>query len=258
MKIIHVSDLHFHRSDDDNKKSVSLLQKVQNTAPDLDYLLVTGDVVDDGCKSQFRNAEKALEPFNGKLLLVPGNHDYGPFGNLYFPYCAKYFDNNFLADLEPGASFKEKHPVVKILEKDGTKLLTVGLNSVLQTAMIFDFASGGIGETQRASLDEILSNSDFVNIPKLVYLHHRPQENNWFLAMEDAKAFMEIILKNKVDVVAFGHSGNDMRVDSASQILNVVKEDTGTTYLLDANGSVSQQKYYEIIVDKSNLQISVK
>jgi calcineurin-like phosphoesterase family protein len=257
MKIIHVSDLHFHRRDDDNKKTLALLQKVQSTAPDLDYLLVTGDVVDDGFKSQYRKVEKALEPFNGKLLLVPGNHDYGLFGNFYFPCCAEYFDNSFLAGLEPGVGFRRKHPVVRMIQKDGTKLLTVGLNSVLQTAMIFDFARGGIGESQLASLDGILSTPDFVNIPKLVYLHHRPHENDWFLAMKDAKEFMDIILKHKVSIVAFGHSGNVMIVDSASQELNVIKEKTGTTYMLDANGSVNQRKYYEIIVDKSDVRIRI-
>jgi predicted phosphodiesterase len=258
MKIIHVSDLHFHKSDSKNINSTALLQKIQKDAPDLDYLLVTGDVVDDGDKKQFKKAKAALEPFKEKLLLVPGNHDYGPFGNVYFPECAEYFDNRFLSGLEPGARFIKKQPVVKLIEKDSTKLLTVGLNSVLETGALFDFARGAIEKAQSASLVEILSQPGFVNIPKLVYLHHRPLETKWVLAMKDAEEFMKIVLKNKVSIVAFGHSGNNMEVDPASQTLNVSQESSGTTYLLDANGSVGQQKYYEIIVDNANIQITVR
>jgi 3',5'-cyclic AMP phosphodiesterase CpdA len=259
LKLIHVSDLHFHQSTADNSAPAKLLEKIKSV-PDIDYLIVTGDITDDGVKKQFKRATNALKPFKNRLLLVPGNHDYGPFGNVYFVQCAEYFDKQFLNDLEPGARFIKKHPYVKLIEKDGVKLLTVGLNSVLKTASILDFARGGIGKSQLASLDEILSRPEFAGVPKLVYMHHRPGKfDKWVLEMNDTEEFMKIIAIHDVAVLAFGHSGNNnMDVASMDEELSVLRENDGKTFILNANGSRKKFQYFEITVDGGNVNVQVK
>ncbi len=47
MKLIHISDLHFHRRKNDNKEAMAMLDFIKQNYPD-HYLIVTGDIADDG------------------------------------------------------------------------------------------------------------------------------------------------------------------------------------------------------------------
>jgi 3',5'-cyclic AMP phosphodiesterase CpdA len=57
MKFIHISDLHFHRRKKDNKDAVKLLKLIEQQYP-AHYLVVTGDITDDGDAEQFRKCGK--------------------------------------------------------------------------------------------------------------------------------------------------------------------------------------------------------
>ena len=264
IKIAHISDLHFHKEIEKNKESLSLLEKVKDSydiAHDEAYLLATGDIVDDGANSQYSNALLALTPFKEHLLVVPGNHDYGFAGNIFSRDSAMMFDNEFLPKLDINSKFMLKQPVVRLLDDGkGTKLLTVGLNSVLETPIVLDFARGCIGTQQLDQLNTVLAKPEYKDIPKLVYLHHRPQKCLWFLEMVDAEDFMAVVNQNNVSVVAFGHSGGTMKDEEPPQarIMNIIEKRFGVRYLLNANSSVAAQKYYEIVVDKGNVSVTIK
>lgn len=128
----------------------------------------------------------------------------------------------------------QKQPMARLLDDGaGTKLLTVGLNSVLETSTVLDFARGGIGKQQLSDLNTILSNPAYAGITKLVYLHHRPQKCIWFLEMVDAQDSMAVMNQNNVSVVAFRHSGVTMRPEEPPQarIMNIIKKEYGVKYL---------------------------
>jgi len=91
MKFIHLSDLHIHTYDNDNQDAISLLRFVSEKYPD-HRLIITGDIADDGKKEQFENAYKLLQPFKGKVLICPGNHDFGAVGSFYSYERAVHFD----------------------------------------------------------------------------------------------------------------------------------------------------------------------
>lgn len=40
------------------------------------YVILTGDIVDDGHEEQYKRAAEALAPFTGRIFISPGNHDY--------------------------------------------------------------------------------------------------------------------------------------------------------------------------------------
>ncbi len=81
IEIYHVSDLHIGR---DTKKAQLLLRRIKRKFEIGDhenrYLLVTGDVVQHGWNGQYRTALRALMPFEDKVWVAPGNHDYGFLG----------------------------------------------------------------------------------------------------------------------------------------------------------------------------------
>ncbi len=116
MRIIHLSDLHFHRNDKDNQKGLKTLKKVKTKYPD-HYLVITGDIVDDGHEKQYENALNAFKPFKDRIFIAPGNHDFGAVGNFYSKGKAKRFDDMLSTPLnQDGTFFEENKPVVNVVD----------------------------------------------------------------------------------------------------------------------------------------------
>jgi len=78
MTVIHVSDLHYKGSTDDDMRADALLHAVASRWPDA-TLLVTGDMVHQGSEAAWAAVDVALWPWAsaGRLRLVPGNHELG-------------------------------------------------------------------------------------------------------------------------------------------------------------------------------------
>jgi len=54
-KFLHISDLHIHRQEQKNADVARLLEFISETYPE-HYLIITGDITDDGDKKQYENA----------------------------------------------------------------------------------------------------------------------------------------------------------------------------------------------------------
>ena len=270
IRVIHVSDLHFHTKSDDNKKIEALLVAIKDKyfkgEPAGTYLMVTGDIVDDGEVDQYRNAIDALKQFPEKsLLLTPGNHDYGALGNFYDDDCAEYFDDTFLKSLKISHDYKGKKPKVDMLSDDSSKkLLAIGLNSALQTKTWLDFAKGNIGDDQLGELEQILADPKNRDIPKMVYHHHRPLLSSCvsdeFMKMNDGYELMAIC-HNRVDVIAFGHTGGSEKGNehSNAHLMNVQKCEYGVRYLSNANSCVDGKRCNVVEIENGFVHVkSVK
>lgn len=260
IQIYHVSDLHFHHDNKDNQGALALLHRLQEKVKwgpsDSNYLLVTGDVTDDGDEQQYERAREALEPFKGHLIIAPGNHDYGRAGNLYNAACAHHFDEKFLPSLGVSNRFLGKEPAVtKLDDGSGTKVMLYGLNSVLETTQVKDFARGGIGESQLLRLHSAISSPESEGAIKLVYLHHRPQHCSWFLALVDSEDLMAVV-HNRVHVLAFGHDGRTEESDEA-RMMKIISRPYGVNYLLNANSSVRDQRCYKIVCNGDKVTVEV-
>ena len=277
IEIYHVSDLHIGR---DTIKAKKLLKRIKDKfeigEQENRYLLVTGDIVQDGRKRQFERAKKALLPFKEKVHIVPGNHDYGFMGFMYSKRSAKNFDDILCQELEINHAYFPKDPFSRTLEdSEGNKVLVIGLNSCSKTPLPFDIAEGNIGDKQRNDLEQILSNQANQDIPKIVFLHHIPHRRAHGIGMslKDYKKLMKI-LRNKVDVLAFGHEGKikDLEEPDTEKLkfsdkdlkrLSSVKKmyipirkmklrrgtGQGIRYYLDANKSVHEQACYRIRIE---------
>ena len=259
IEIFHVSDLHFG-----DPLKTELAKSLLNAVKPLvqtnnNYLLVTGDVTDHGQISEYDLAGGSLNPFAGRIFITPGNHDYGG-GTHYIPERARYFDP-FAKTLKFEHEFFYKRVYRCKFETSGGALVILGLNSCIQEGHKH-WGRGEIGESQRAELKEILDKKYDASIPKILFLHHIPNRDAIpapAMTLIDWELLMDVV-GGRVDVLAFGHQGHRLKVDSEkSRVQRAAKRPMAVRsiywgaegakkriWVLDANASVEEQACYHI------------
>lgn len=200
LNLIHISDLHFHKAGDPGNLIITdRLGKIKEEYPD-HYIIISGDITDDGKVDQYENAQYWLKYFfdEEKLFIIPGNHDYGMMGLAYSQECSKRFDKYFGGK----HSFNpKKRAAVRYIEN----VMLIGLNTCNETVNIFDFACGSVGDEQLQHLSRIVNNPENKAFKKvLVFHHHLFVHTDPFVRLTDADRLVDII-RNKIDVVCFGH-----------------------------------------------------
>jgi len=205
MKLLHISDLHFHRDLQNNIAADELLGTISQRYPK-HTLIITGDISDDGTPWQFENAFRALESFVGRVFIAPGNHDFGSAGNFYSQERALRFDQMLSNPLRQGGTFTgDTTPVVNFVRDGNDQVMLIALDTNLETEHPFDFACGELGVSQLAALNTILCNPANATYTKVLFFHHHPFiHNDPFMELKDAEELMRTIY-GRVDVVLFGH-----------------------------------------------------
>jgi 3',5'-cyclic AMP phosphodiesterase CpdA len=238
MNILHLSDLHFHQNNKDNKKAIKTLDNVNTKYPE-HYIVITGDIVDDGHEKQYENAFNKLEQFKDRIFIVPGNHDFGALGNFYSKERAKRFDEMLSIPLGQGGTFlAENKPVVNVVGNRSDSIMFIALDTNLETEHPFDFACGEVGDVQLNALSAILANPTIPEMKKVLFFHHHPfMHNNPFMELQDAKKLPRVIY-NKVDVILFGHKHE----------MKDWKNQWGVKYILASDNSPGKSKAGEITI----------
>ncbi len=199
-KIIHLSDLHvgheecgarFHALID----NITFLKQPANNY----IIVITGDIVDNATHSEYIDeavdAIEQLKERGYKVLVVPGNHDYG---------TGVKGDKKFV-DV-----FKERHfksgeisyPKLDIIDK----IAFIGLDSSAEELHWFDrfFSEGELGKKQLKRLKKILKKPEVAIRKKVVYLHHHPFDFKLGMQLKDNNELKKVI-ENKIDMLLFGH-----------------------------------------------------
>ena len=98
MRLVHLSDLHFGRHDDDVVRSMEA--EIAAQRPDL--VVVSGDFTQIGSRAEFAKAREFLDTLPAPYIAVPGNHDV-PERNLVRRFLDPYglYRNYISNDLEP-------------------------------------------------------------------------------------------------------------------------------------------------------------
>jgi 3',5'-cyclic AMP phosphodiesterase CpdA len=149
-RVVHISDLHFGRTDD--QVVAALLRQMRELAPDV--FVVSGDLTQRARSQQFQEARHFLDALDRPTIVVPGNHDV-PLENLFnrfFRPFAKY-RKYITEDLSP--TFHDE------------ELAVVGIN----TARSFTRASGRINARQIEDACQFFCSVD-PNVVKIVVTHH--------------------------------------------------------------------------------------
>ncbi len=213
-KFIQLSDLHIGKSNgkDENVSCGKIVEHIVNKySDDKPVVLLTGDIVDDGRVEQYENAVTLLKPLVNNeftVLASPGNHDYGPMGNLYTEESQMYFQKYILCELldnqkakESGVKMEQLYPMVDVVDD----VIFIGIDSVVGAEDQFaHFASGKVGDDQRKELKKILRNNKGSGKKIVAYFHHHPFNRNFVMELDDSKDVMKILAGN-VDVLCFGH-----------------------------------------------------
>jgi len=226
IKIIHLSDLHIKKSENGipeenynfNHICDEIILKYKNTK-NKPLIVITGDIVNSGSLNYFQNAEKylkKLERTGFTIWPIPGNHDFRIWGWIKNTNSHKYFKEYILTKSALANVKKMSYPQIYSPAKG---IYMIGLNSSNSIANIFMIARGYLAIFQRMSLSKQLKQIH-LDDPKpfiIVFLHHHP-----FIFPDDRKhifAFLweffahrlladfalRRILKNKVNIILFGH-----------------------------------------------------
>lgn len=246
IRFVHISDLHFTAGMLGDDESRALLKKVRPFIDEGARLLVTGDIVDDGEDKQFKTAAAALKPFQGRLMIVPGNHDAADDGHDYSRERELHFEQQLLKPLGLDHSFVDKDLLVEeFSDGHGTQVLAIGLNSIRQTPGRKDLAIGELGPKQLKELREHLDNPQYAKHWRLVYLHHHPTMRTIItpeMRLLDGDELVKII-KARVDVLAVGHEGGAVQKATPDGIVIRLEVNTeGRPYYSNANCSPHEQQ----------------
>jgi 3',5'-cyclic AMP phosphodiesterase CpdA len=245
MKFIHLSDLHIHSNDNDNRGVSELLEFIERHYPE-HRLIVTGDITDDGAPRQYENAYKLLKPFMGRIFICPGNHDFGAVGSLFSRERAIRFDEHLAKPLNQGGTFQsDTTPVVNVIKDGETSIILIALDSNLETQHAFDFACGEIGGPQLRALETILATAPN-NAVKLLFFHHHPfMVNDPFMELKDAQMLARTIY-GRTDVILFGHKHEMKQWENR----------WGAKYILAADNSSDKKFAKEITVEGTFITVS--
>ncbi len=245
MKFIHLSDLHIHSNAIDNQEVMVTLNHILKKYPG-HHIIITGDITDDGSVKQYEQALALLRPFEGRIFICPGNHDFGASGNFYSHERALRFDEMLVTPLHQGGTFKgDNTPVVNLLQEDGITIMLIALDSNLETQNAFDFACGEIGDSQLDSLYTLLSTAD-PGTRKIVFFHHHPfMVNNPFMELKDAQLLART-LYGKADVILFGHKHEMKQWENR----------WGSKYMLASDNSPGKNYAKEISIDISKILVA--
>jgi 3',5'-cyclic AMP phosphodiesterase CpdA len=200
MKIIHLSDLHVGHKECGERFRTIIRNINSCLQPAEEYIIVvTGDLADNANKTEHREEAaqsiEELENHGYRVLVVPGNHDYGT-GTIGNVRNVRLFKERFYND--PDITYPKLDTI------NGTAF--IGLDSTAEELNWHDriFAQGELGRGQLGRLQKIINDPAISKMMKVVYLHHHPFDFKIGRQLKDSDDLRSVI-ENRTDLLLFGH-----------------------------------------------------
>lgn len=183
VKIAHLSDLHFGRT---NEAALSALARtLEEAEPDL--TVVTGDLTQSGRRKEFAAAAAFLTELDGPVLSVPGNHD-APVYNLilrFFSPWSRYEKHIGAASLQ------------RVLIDD---VCVIGINSARRAQARLNWSYGRLSRRLIKEAADLAKSEHNAGRCVLLALHHP-------LVTAPNKAGSEIVGNGDYALKCFAESG---------------------------------------------------
>lgn len=184
-KIVHISDLHFGRTD--KRASSSILDIIDSLSPDL--TVVSGDLTQRARSSQFAQASDFLEKIDSPKIVIPGNHD----------ISLHNFYKRFFKPLKAFTVYisDEEYPLYV-----DDEIAFIGVNSARSLA----FKNGRLRSEQIKHVKKIFRESN-PDLLRGIVIHHNfiPQSRSEEASISNGPLFFDEITSCGVDVILCGH-----------------------------------------------------
>lgn len=206
--VLHMSDLHigYPGTLDRFRRLVRGLSTNPQLEPGKTVVVITGDLVNKvGGRDDLEVARKELKALISagyrKVLVVPGNHDYGSGsrGNrLYVPLFKEIFYGK-----------RRTYPILDIVDD----VAFIGLDTMAEELNWYDrlWAEGEIGTSQLERLGLLLQLEEVQTCGKrVVYMHHHPFDWQPLHQLKDSFQLGEILKSAmeqgiSIDAILYGH-----------------------------------------------------
>jgi 3',5'-cyclic AMP phosphodiesterase CpdA len=165
-------------------------------------IIITGDLVENAHNpNNYLEVKSGLDQLGkhgfNKILVVPGNHDYG---------TGVYADSKFKSQFQE-TFFGKTTGYPKVDFDMEEKIVFIGLDS-MEEEMHWDdkfAAQGELGQSQLDRLGAILNEKQNNDKHKVIYLHHHPFDQLVGHRLKD-KDKLKAIISGKIDAILYGHN----------------------------------------------------
>jgi len=218
LRFLHLSDLHIGKSNNIEKTARIVDWIILNKGTHQSRIVViSGDLVDDGHTWQFSLAREQLDRLreeNFTVLVVPGNHDYGPDGIRERTSSQEDFIKMISGITEYPYAYLEMGQAFILLDSMAEEIKT----------REFWGAQGNLGAGQLLKLDQLLDelahNPAVENI--VLVLHHHPFDYRFYHGLRDQADLKAVIARRieeppRVNVLLFGHKHNEHRFNDPDE-----------------------------------------
>jgi len=218
-KIIHLSDLHIgYRERDPQARCPDMGERFRQIVdtmrlvktPRESYVVViTGDLVESALDpANYEEARGLIATLEAedeqgrpgfKVLVAPGNHDYGSGSHARRRYVEE-FQRAFF-----GAVKKNRWPKLDVIDE----VAFIGLDSMQGELGTIDRwgANGELTGDQIAALDRKLKTKKVRDCAiRVVYLHHHPFAPRFLHELKDSDELGAVLAAHPIDVLLFGHN----------------------------------------------------
>lgn len=189
--LVQITDPHLHANPEgtllgmNTENSLKLIiERVQQTTPDIDLILATGDIAQDSSVQAYKNFLKHIKPLKAPMRWIPGNHD---------------IRENMA---EAGKGLDHGEPVVVM----GNWVI------VLLDSIVPEKVYGELASDQLELLESTLSK--YKDHHALVTFHHHPldMECKWIdnIGVRNSEQLTDVLSRHSnVRAVVFGHVHQD-------------------------------------------------
>jgi predicted phosphodiesterase len=207
--IIHLSDLHIGRRQEESERTRRVFKKISESFPGIP-VIITGDLTDSATKGQFKDTRKFFNKLaqTNPILSVPGNHDYAWKGIFFRAKGWK----NWVKYL--GSPLGWSRAEVLWMGVDSEPVGVDGLGVWKDGPCVyFGIDSGDPKDkesTARGYISKKLADSLKASLRKykdktrIAFLHHHPFTEEYFTALSGSKRLLEAVRGN-CELLLFGH-----------------------------------------------------
>tara|TARA_Y100000590_G_C15683054_1_gene1000542 strand:- start:493 stop:1458 length:966 start_codon:yes stop_codon:yes gene_type:complete len=224
MLIAQISDMHIVDEGElcnelvpTNDMLVDAIERINEIQPKVDIILASGDLTQNGSKSEYRNLKSILSNTNIPVYMIPGNHDK---------------PNNFKDVFQDNTYIPEEGSLSYVI--NDFPVTIIGIDTTIENS-----PCGEISERILSWVENKLT--EYRNKPVIIFMHHPPFKTGiWWMdaiGLKGKKKFEQTIKKFKnIEAVLCGHIHRQVQRRWAGTI-GYIAPSTAHQLVLDLEGN---------------------